>query len=71
MKKKPKGLYAQVLFAIFCGVLIGYFYSNAGESMKPLGDASAIALFIGLVVVNTLRQVPRHVRSARADQPDR
>lgn len=36
MKKKPiyKALYAQVLFAIFCGVLIGYFYPTAGESMS-------------------------------------
>ncbi len=38
--KKPiyRVLYAQVLFAIVCGVLLGYFYPGAGESMKPLGD---------------------------------
>jgi aerobic C4-dicarboxylate transport protein len=38
--KKPfyKILYVQVLFAICCGVLLGYFYPSGGESMKPLGD---------------------------------
>lgn len=38
--KKPiyKYLYAQVLFAILCGVLLGYFYPSVGASMKPLGD---------------------------------
>ena len=38
--KKPfyKVLYVQVLFAICCGVLLGYFYPSAGEAMKPLGD---------------------------------
>jgi aerobic C4-dicarboxylate transport protein len=39
--KKPlyKVLYVQVLFAIFCGVLLGYFYPASGEAMKPFGDA--------------------------------
>src|SRR5260221_130727 len=39
--KKPlyKHLYAQVLFAIFCGVLVGHFYPETGASLKPLGDA--------------------------------
>src|SRR5580693_2546778 len=39
--KKPlyKVLYVQVLFAICCGVLLGYFYPSSGEAMKPLGDA--------------------------------
>jgi aerobic C4-dicarboxylate transport protein len=38
--KKPiyKLLYAQVLFAIFCGVLLGHFYPETGAAMKPLGD---------------------------------
>jgi aerobic C4-dicarboxylate transport protein len=99
--KKPfyKILYVQVLFAIFCGVLLGHFYPSGGEAMKPLGDGfvklikmiiapiifctvvagiagmedmkkvgrvggkallyfevvSTLALFIGLVVVNTLK----------------
>lgn len=39
-KKTPlyKVLYVQVLFAILCGVLLGYFYPELGEAMKPLGD---------------------------------
>jgi aerobic C4-dicarboxylate transport protein len=99
--KKPlyKHLYAQVLFAIVCGVLLGHFWPETGAAMKPLGDGfiklikmiiapiifctvvtgiagmedmkkvgrvggkallyfevvSTIALFIGLVVVNTLK----------------
>src|SRR5678810_1106024 len=31
-------LYAQVLTAIVLGVLLGYFYPQLGEQMKPLGD---------------------------------
>jgi len=40
-KKKPlyKHLYAQVLFAILCGVVLGHFWPDTGASMKPLGDA--------------------------------
>ncbi|MBC8016506.1 MAG: dicarboxylate/amino acid:cation symporter [Sporomusaceae bacterium] len=39
MKKKfYKYLYIQVLFAILCGVLLGYYYPSIGASMKPLGD---------------------------------
>jgi len=38
--KKPiyKLLYAQVLFAIACGVLLGYFEPKLGVDFKPLGD---------------------------------
>jgi len=38
--KKPlyKVLYVQVLFAIFCGVLIGVFQPSLGVELKPLGD---------------------------------
>ncbi len=32
-------LYAQVLCAILLGVLLGYFYPDLAEKMKPLGDA--------------------------------
>src|SRR5258708_5417227 len=31
-------LYAQVLLAIACGVLVGHFHSEDGASLKPLGD---------------------------------
>src|SRR5207245_5967552 len=39
--KKPlyKHLYAQVLFAIVCGIILGHFWPETGEAMKPLGDA--------------------------------
>ena len=32
-------LYVQVLTAIMIGILLGYFYPQIGEQMKPLGDA--------------------------------
>ena len=32
-------LYLQVLCAIVAGVLLGNFYPQLGEQMKPLGDA--------------------------------
>ena len=40
-RPKPlyKSLYLQVIVAIVIGVLLGYFYPQAGEAMKPLGDA--------------------------------
>ena len=40
MKKKPiyKSLYAQVIFAIILGVLLGHFAPSTGEAMKPFGD---------------------------------
>jgi aerobic C4-dicarboxylate transport protein len=34
-----RSLYVQVLFAVVCGVLLGHFYPQLGESMKPFGDA--------------------------------
>jgi aerobic C4-dicarboxylate transport protein len=34
-----KSLYFQVLTAIMLGVLLGHFYPQLGEQMKPLGDA--------------------------------
>jgi aerobic C4-dicarboxylate transport protein len=38
--KKPlyKSLYLQVIVAIVLGVLLGYFFPDAGAAMKPLGD---------------------------------
>src|SRR6201988_4622268 len=33
-----KSLYFQVLTAIILGVLLGHFYPQLGEQMKPLGD---------------------------------
>ncbi|MFV0622600.1 dicarboxylate/amino acid:cation symporter [Sphingomonas sp. ac-8] len=34
-----KHLYVQVLIAIFAGVLLGHFYPETGEALKPVGDA--------------------------------
>jgi aerobic C4-dicarboxylate transport protein len=31
-------LYAQVLLAIVCGVLVGHFFPDTGAALKPLGD---------------------------------
>jgi aerobic C4-dicarboxylate transport protein len=41
MRNRPiyKSLYAQVLFGIALGVLLGFFYPQLGVQMKPLGDA--------------------------------
>jgi aerobic C4-dicarboxylate transport protein len=38
--KKPlyKSLYAQVITAIVIGVIVGHFWPQTGEAMKPLGD---------------------------------
>ncbi|MCS4510390.1 dicarboxylate/amino acid:cation symporter [Xylophilus ampelinus] len=38
--KKPfyRSLYLQVITAVMIGVLLGHFYPQVGESMKPLGD---------------------------------
>lgn len=33
-----KSLYVQVLVAVLIGILLGHFYPQLGESMKPLGD---------------------------------
>ena len=37
-KKFYQSLYLQVLTAIVIGVILGHFFPQAGESMKPLGD---------------------------------
>lgn len=39
--KKPlyRSLYAQVLFAIACGIAVGHFFPDTGAALKPLGDA--------------------------------
>ena len=33
-----RSLYFQVVTAIVIGVLLGHFYPQTGEAMKPLGD---------------------------------
>ena len=38
-KKFYQILYFQVIVAIVVGILLGHFFPNTGEAMKPLGDA--------------------------------
>ncbi|GGH12671.1 C4-dicarboxylate transport protein [Alsobacter metallidurans] len=38
-KKFYQVLYVQVLIAVAVGILLGHFYPQVGEQMKPLGDA--------------------------------
>jgi len=38
VKKLSQSLYAQVLFAVFLGILLGFFRPDWGAAMKPLGD---------------------------------
>ncbi|WP_019517645.1 dicarboxylate/amino acid:cation symporter [Sphingomonas sp. Mn802worker] len=49
-------LYAQVLFAILLGALIGHFRPETGEALKPLGDAfiKLVKMVIAPVIFLTL-----------------
>ncbi|MBL8650090.1 MAG: dicarboxylate/amino acid:cation symporter [Sphingopyxis sp.] len=49
-------LYVQVLAAIFLGVIIGHFWPNTGEALKPLGDAfiKLVKMIIAPVIFLTL-----------------
>lgn len=57
-KKKPfyKVLYIQVLFAIGCGILLGYFEPAWGANMKPFGDGfiKLIKMIIAPVIFCTV-----------------
>ncbi|WP_294353756.1 dicarboxylate/amino acid:cation symporter [uncultured Sphingomonas sp.] len=49
-------LYAQVLFAILLGALVGHFAPQTGEALKPLGDAfiKLVKMVIAPVIFLTL-----------------
>jgi aerobic C4-dicarboxylate transport protein len=49
-------LYAQVLIAIALGVTVGHFWPQAGEALKPLGDAfiKLVKMIIAPVIFLTL-----------------
>jgi len=49
-------LYAQVLIAIIAGALIGHFYPQTGEALKPLGDAfiKLVKMIIAPVIFLTI-----------------
>src|SRR5438445_12223948 len=51
-----KGLHFQVLTAIVLGVLLGHFYPELGEQMKPLGDAfiKTIKMIIAPIIFCTV-----------------
>lgn len=51
-----KILYVQVLFAIFCGILVGLSYPDFAVELKPLGDAfiKLIKMIIGPVIFCTV-----------------
>jgi aerobic C4-dicarboxylate transport protein len=51
-----KSLYFQVLAAILGGVLLGHFYPQLGEQMKPLGDAfiKTIKMIIAPIIFCTV-----------------
>src|ERR1700738_5474972 len=48
--------YAQVLTAIILGILLGYFYPQLGEQMKPFGDAfiKVIRMLIAPIIFCTV-----------------
>ena len=56
--KKPfyQVLYVQVLFAIFCGILIGVLQPHWGVELKPLGDGfiKLIKMIIAPVIFCTV-----------------
>jgi aerobic C4-dicarboxylate transport protein len=56
--KKPvyQSLYFQVIVAIVVGVLLGYFFPETGEAMKPLGDGfiKLIKMIIAPVIFCTV-----------------
>ncbi len=51
-----KSLYFQVLTAIAIGILLGHFYPEIGEQMKPLGDGfvKLIKMIIAPVIFCTV-----------------
>jgi len=55
-KKIYQSLYVQVLTAIFIGVLLGHFFPETGEAMKPLGDSfiKLIKMIIAPVIFCTV-----------------
>src|SRR5260370_35590601 len=51
-----RSLYCQVLTAIALGVLLGHFYPQLGEQMKPFGDAfiKTIKMIIAPIIFCTV-----------------
>jgi Na+/H+-dicarboxylate symporter len=55
-KKIYHQLYFQVIIAIVAGILLGRFYPELGEKMKPLGDGfiKLVKMIIAPVIFITL-----------------
>lgn len=56
MKKFVTSLHFQVFFSIVCGIALGHFYPEVGESMKPLGDGfiKLIKMIIAPIIFCTI-----------------
>src|ERR1700688_42710 len=56
IKSGASRFYLIVLFAIVCGVLVGYFWPAAGVALKPLGDGfiALIKMLIAPVIFLTV-----------------
>ena len=58
LKRRPiySHLYVQVLVAILLGVIVGHFWPEVGESLKPLGDGfiKLVKMIIAPVIFLTL-----------------
>ena len=55
-----KSLYFQVITAIVIGVLLGYFYPQTGEAMKPLGDGFIKLIKYHRAIISAPWCGPRH-----------
>ncbi|MEW5984548.1 MAG: C4-dicarboxylate transporter DctA [Acidobacteriota bacterium] len=55
-KSGHSGIVTQVIVGIVAGILLGYFYPNAGTAMKPLGDGfiKLIKMIIGPIIFVTV-----------------
>jgi len=56
LKSAPKSLYAQVIFGVILGALVGHFWPSVGADMKPLGDAfiRAIRMVVAPIIFVTI-----------------
>ena len=67
MKKLFSQLYIQVLIAITAGILLGAFYPEIGEKMKPLGDGfiKLVKMIIAPVIFITLTLGIAHMKEIK------
>ncbi|WP_244583464.1 cation:dicarboxylate symporter family transporter, partial [Escherichia coli] len=58
-----KSLYFQVLTAIAIGILLGHFYPEIGEQMKPLGDGFVKLIKMIIAPVDSIGQRNSYVKT--------